>query len=96
MRVTHTTTEISAVARGGNFDESLRLATRVVAVKVRAASEVRGLGGPQAIVRRYSFRSTEQRVHDVRSRYVTDAGRALLDGDLDALLDASRRAALEL
>lgn len=96
MRVTHTTTGISTVARGRNFDDSLRLATRVVAVKVRAMSEVRGLGDLQTIVRRYSFRSTEKHVTDVRSRYATDAGRAVLDGDLDALLDASRRAALGL
>lgn len=92
MRVTHTRTGISAIARGRNFDHGLRLATRVVAAKVRAIEDSQAREDPRTVVRRYMFQCLEESVRDVRSGYVASAVRAVLDGDLDALLDAARRA----
>lgn len=91
MRVTHTPTGVFAVARGRSFDHSLRLATQVVAAKVRAAETAPLRADPRVLVRRYALHPSE-RVCDVRSGYTTGAVRDVLNGDLDALLDASRRA----
>ena len=82
-----------AIASGRTFDHALRLATRVLAAKVRAAEESGPRGAPWPLVRRYALLPLEESVRDVRSGYETGAAREVLDGDLDALLEAARRAA---